>query len=116
MSGGAQSSTNGSLNSIVDDEWNFSTTAAFDQEISKQSTAQDVYDAYSTTFELQETSRPQFQRPSRRRPPPHALTRLPAPLEKIFDPDTLSNYEEKSRNHYGRPLQQPITYVRLTST
>jgi hypothetical protein len=35
------------------------------------------------------------------------LTRLPAPLEKIFDPNTLSNYEDNSRNHYGRPLQQP---------
>jgi hypothetical protein len=35
------------------------------------------------------------------------LARLPAPLEKIFDPNTLSNYEDNSRNHYGRPLQQP---------
>lgn len=117
MPGGAQGLARDSL-SMANDEWNFSTTATFDQEVSKKSTAQDVYDAYGTTVELQdivseETSRPKAQNPSRRRPPPEALKRLPAPLEKIFDPNTLSTYDDNSRNHYGRPLPPPTSDLPL---
>ena len=117
MPGGVQGLAKDSL-SMANDEWNFSTTATFDQEVSKQSTAQDVYDAYGTTVELQdivseETSRPKAQNPSRRRPPPEALKRLPAPLEKIFDPNTLSTYDDNSRNHYGRPLPPPTSDLPL---
>jgi hypothetical protein len=115
MMGGAQGlSSEGSFSSVPDDEWNFSTTASFDQEVSRDSTAQDVYEAYGTAVELDgffagDTSRPtkQAAQSKRRRPPPEALARLPAPLEKIFDPNTLSNYEDNSRSHYGRQMQQP---------
>jgi serine/threonine protein kinase len=122
MLGGAQGpSAEGSSSSLLDDEWNFSTTASFDQEVSRESTAQDVYEAYGTSVELdgffsEETSRPQkpqAQKQSRRRPPPEALARIPAPLEKIFDPNTLSNYEDNSRNHYGRQMQQPASDLPL---
>jgi serine/threonine protein kinase len=114
MAGGAQGP---SANSAADDEWNFSTTAAFDQEVLRQSTPQDVFEAYGKGVALQgffaeETSRP-TQKPSRRRPPPEALARLPAPLEKIFDPNTMSNYEENSRSHYGKGPQQPASDLPL---
>ena len=117
MLGGAQGPSEIST-SVADDEWNFSTTAAFDQEVLRQSTPQDVFEAYGKGVALEgffaeETSRPQAQKPSRRRPPPEALARLPAPLEKIFDPNTLSNYEDNSRNHYGRPIQQPASDLPL---
>jgi serine/threonine protein kinase len=121
--GGAQGpSIEGPSNSLPDDEWNFSTTRSFDQQVSRQSTAQDVYEAYGTSVELdmffpEDTSRPkkqQTQKSTRRRPPPEALARLPAPLEKIFDPNTLSNYEDNSRNHYpSRHLQQPTSDLPL---
>jgi hypothetical protein len=116
MLGGAQGPT-GTSTSAADVEWNFSTTAAFDQEVLRQSTPQDVFEAYGKGVSLQgffseETPRP-TQKASRRRPPPEALARLPAPLEKIFDPNTLSNYEDNSRNHYGRPLQQPASDLPL---
>lgn len=114
MLGGAQGPfADGGSPPASDQEWNFSTTSSFDQEILMESTPQDVYEAYGTGVELEgifteDTSRPtrqQAQKSSRRRPPPEALARLPAPLEKIFDPNTLSNYEENSRSHYGRQLQ-----------
>lgn len=122
MLGGAQGpSLEGSSASSTDDEWNFSTTASFDQELSRESTPQDIYEAYGTSVELdgifaEDTSRPpkqQAQKSSRRRPPPEALARLPAPLEKIFDPNTLSNYEDNSRNHYGRPMPLPSSDLPL---
>ena len=36
----------------------------------------------------------------RRRPPASALAPLRAPIEKLFDPNTLSSYEGNSRAHY----------------
>ena len=121
MQGGAQGPSTDGLSSVPDDEWNFSTTAAFDQEVSRDSTAQDVYEAYGTAIDLdqhftEDTSRPkkhQVQKSSRRRPPPEALARFPAPLEKIFDPNTLSNYEDNSRTHYGRLAQPPTSDLPL---
>ena len=115
MLGGAQGPS-GVSPSVADDEWNFSTTAAFDQEVLRKSTPEDVFEAYGDGVALQgffteETSRP--QKTSRRRPPPEALARLPAPLEKIFDPNTMSNYEDNSRNHYGRAIQQPASDLPL---
>ena len=110
MIGGAQGPSESSSPG-ADEEWNFSTTATFDQEVSRQSTPQDVFEVYGRGVALdgffsEETSRPP-PKASRRRPPPEALARLPAPLEKIFDPNTLSNYEDNSRNHYGRTPQPP---------
>jgi hypothetical protein len=121
MQGGAQGPSTDGSSSVPDDEWNFSTTAAFDQEVSRDSTAQDVYEAYGTAIDLdqlftEDTSRPkkhQVQKSSRRRPPPEALARFPAPLEKIFDPNTLSNYEDNSRSHYGRLAQPPTSDLPL---
>jgi serine/threonine protein kinase len=113
MAHGAQGPTSSS--SPVDDDWNFSTTEIFDQRVAEEFTAQDVIDAYGSAvvdFD-DDTARPTQRQPvkaSRRRPPPEALSRLPAqPLEKIFDPNTLTNYEENSRAQYGGEQQPPST-------
>ncbi|ATZ51128.1 hypothetical protein BCIN_06g05600 [Botrytis cinerea B05.10] len=113
MLGGAQAPSEFSSTALSDDEWNFSTTAAFEQEVRRKSTAQDVYDVYGSGVEFdagfpQETARPPPQK-GRRRPPPEALAPSRGPLEKIFDPNTLSSYEDNVRNHYGRPYLPPTS-------
>lgn len=113
--GGAQGLADFSA-AISNDEWNFSTTAAFDQQVLDQGDAQDVYDVYGSKVEFNpegydETSRPQKPK-SRRRPPPH-LPSVKAPLEKIFDPNTISTYEENSRAYYSQPFQAPISDLPL---
>ncbi|KAH8814993.1 kinase-like domain-containing protein [Xylogone sp. PMI_703] len=117
MMGGAPALSEATPSVPFDDAWNFSTTAAFDQEVYNVN-AQDVYDAYGNHIELdanfaQETSRPNPPKSSRRRPPPEALAPLRAPLEKIFDPNTLSSYEENSRSHYGRQAPLPTSDLPL---
>jgi Protein kinase domain len=118
MAGGAQGPSELSSTEIGDDSWNFSTTAAFDQAVAQDTNEQDVINVYGSSVNLstdfdEETSRPgrqqiqpqqqqQLSRPSRRRPPPEALAPIRAPLEKIFDPNTMSNYEENSRAHYNQ--------------
>ncbi|KAI6250006.1 Serine/threonine-protein kinase nak1 [Erysiphe necator] len=89
----------------VTDEWNFSTTEFFDREVLDEFGTKDVYDTYGyAVLDFDEsTAKPKRTvRPSRRRGPPEALSRLPVqPLEKIFDPNTLSNYDDNSRAQYG---------------
>ncbi|KAH6606477.1 kinase-like domain [Trichoderma cornu-damae] len=113
--GGAQGLADLSA-AISNDEWNFSTTAAFDQQVLDQGGAQDVYDVYGSKVDFNpegfdETSRPQKPK-SRRRPPPH-LPSVKAPLEKIFDPNTISTYEENSRAYYSQPVQAPMSDLPL---
>lgn len=103
--GGAQGLADLSPAAMANEEWNFSTTAAFDQQVLNDGDAQDVYDVYGSDVEFAQpdfdTARPQKPK-SRRRPPPQQLAALKAPLEKVFDPNTLSNYEDNSRAYYGR--------------
>ena len=120
MLGGAQGISEGASSPVPEDDWNFSTTAAFDQELSGGLNSRDMYEAYGSSVDLgafaEDTSRPsrqQAQKSSRRRPPPEALARLPAPLEKIFDPNTLTSYDDNSRNHYGRPMPQLVSDLPL---
>lgn len=113
--GGAQGLADLSA-AISNDEWNFSTTAAFDQQVLDQGDAQDVYDVYGSKVDFNpegydETSRPQKPK-SRRRPPPH-LPSVKVPLEKIFDPNTISTYEENSRAYYSQPFMAPISDLPL---
>ncbi|KAK8068328.1 STE STE20 YSK kinase [Apiospora saccharicola] len=75
------------------DEWNFSTTLEFDQQIETSN---------SPSPDLQpNTAPPPLQPKARRRPPPHVLARLKAPLEKVFDPNTRTDYTENSRTYYA---------------
>ncbi|KAH7416988.1 STE/STE20/YSK protein kinase [Cadophora sp. MPI-SDFR-AT-0126] len=104
MPHGAQGSTPASASQ--DDEWNFNGTEYFADNVWGQYGVKDVIDAYGPRVVgyVDETTRPPAK-VSRRRPPPQALSRLPvAPLEKIFDPNTMSNYDDNSRAHYGRNM------------
>ena len=114
--GGAQAPPDISLAAMPNDDWNFSTTAAFDQQVFNNGDAQDVYDVYGSNVDFsqesyEETARPQKTK-GRRRPPPQ-LPSVKAPIEKLFDPNTMSSYEDNSRTYYGRPIPPPISDLPL---
>lgn len=103
--GGAQGPLDYSSTALANDEWNFSTTVDFDMLVLENPDAQAVYNVYGSQVDFQfndETSRPSKPK-SRRRPPPH-LPAVKAPLEKVFDPNTISNYEENARLYYNKPI------------
>ncbi|ORY57470.1 kinase-like domain-containing protein [Pseudomassariella vexata] len=100
--------------SMAADEWNFSTTMAFDEQVHHQFDGLNDFDAVRDVYGSQvdfpgdfdeATSRPKPK--GRRRPPPQALAAMRAPLEKVFDPNTISNYVENSQAYYGRPPMPP---------
>lgn len=106
--GGAQGpSHEGDDYAIRDDEWNFSTTAAFDEQ-ALDTDVQEMYDVYGAGVFSEETAKPQKPK-SRRRMPPHLKSGLQqkAPIEKIFDPNTISNYDDYSRDYYNRDIPIP---------
>ncbi|KAH7328867.1 kinase-like domain-containing protein [Stachybotrys elegans] len=112
--GGAPAPSDASSAGWGSDEWNFSTTAAFDQQVLNTGDAQDVYDVYGSHVDFQgldDTSRPQKPK-SRRRPPPQ-LPSVKQPLEKLFDPNTISNYEDNSRAYYARAFPLPASDLPL---
>ncbi|KAH6709584.1 serine/threonine protein kinase, STE family, PAK/STE20-related [Leptodontidium sp. MPI-SDFR-AT-0119] len=103
---GAQGSTPALVSQ--DDEWNFNGTEYFEDNVWGQYGVKDVIEAYGpgAVGFVDETTRPPAK-VSRRRPPPEALSRFPAaPLEKIFDPNTLTSYVDNSTTYYGRPMPQ----------
>ncbi|KAI8287629.1 serine threonine protein [Colletotrichum sp. SAR11_57] len=106
-----------SSTAMANDEWNFSTTMAFDQQVFQNTDVQAVYDVYGSNVDfdpgfLDEMSRNK-PKGGRRRPPPQALAAMKAPLEKVFDPNTISNYEDNSRAYYGRPVPPPASDLPL---
>jgi len=112
---GAQAPADLGAPSLPADEWNFSTTLAFDEQLQSErdgrSEIEAVRDVYGTTVDFpshvsgEDTARPKTK--TRRRPPPNVLAAMKAPLEKVFDPNTISNYEENSRKYYGRQAPPP---------
>ncbi|KAI1436787.1 putative serine/threonine protein kinase [Xylaria sp. CBS 124048] len=103
---------------LTADEWNFSTTLEFDERLRSErddrSEIDAVRDVYGTTFDFpskdsnsctEDTARPKAK--GRRRPPPQALTAIKVPLEKVFDPNTISNYRENSDAYYGHMMMPP---------
>lgn len=114
--GGAQGPSDSDLSStaLANDEWNFSTTVDFDQRVMSNTDAQAVYDVYGSQVELADLGdpTPQALKPKRRRPPPN-LPVMRAPLEKVFDPNTISNYEENARAYYGMPPLPPVSDLPL---
>jgi len=111
--GGAQVPQDFPSTALASDEWNFSTTAAFDQQVFRDNDTQTVYEAYGTQVDFgadltdtEQTSRPQKGR-GRRKPPNFPV--LKAPLEKVFDPNTLTGYAENSKNYYGVGPPPPPT-------
>ncbi|TGJ85894.1 hypothetical protein E0Z10_g2884 [Xylaria hypoxylon] len=97
---GAQAPADFDAASFAADEWNFSTTLAFDEQLQSERDG-------TSEIEAVRMSRPKPK--GRRRPPPQALAAMKAPLEKVFDPNTISNYDENSRAYYGRPMIPPPT-------
>ncbi|KAI0483173.1 kinase-like protein [Xylariaceae sp. FL0804] len=115
---GAQGPLDLGATSLAADEWNFSTTLAFDEQLHNDpdglSEIEAVRDVYGTAidfpggFDGEGTAKPKDSRgKSRRRPPPQVLAAMKAPLEKVFDPNTISNYDENSRVYYGRQMAPP---------
>ncbi|KAI1335615.1 putative serine/threonine protein kinase [Xylariaceae sp. FL0016] len=111
---GAQAPADLGATSLAADEWNFSTTLAFDEQLRSDaggmSEIEAVRDVYGSAIDFPTTGGENTARPKgkpRRRPPPQALAAMKAPLEKVFDPNTISNYEENSRMYYGR-LMPPL--------
>jgi serine/threonine protein kinase len=107
--GGAQGPSELASTALAGDDWNFSTTAAFDQQVFGDTDAQAVLDVYGSRVEFdadfgEKTSRPQKGK-GRRKPPNFPV--LKAPIEKLFDPNTITGYDENSRNYYGR-LPPPL--------
>jgi serine/threonine protein kinase len=106
---GVQGPSDYASSGLPSDEWNFSTTADFDRQV-MNTDAQAVFDVYGSNvdFEFNEqTSRP--TKPKQRRRAPPQLQPVKAPLEKVFDPNTISNYEDNSRAYYGRAPPPPMT-------
>ncbi|KAJ9142210.1 STE/STE20/YSK protein kinase [Pleurostoma richardsiae] len=116
--GGAQGPSEWASTAMANDEWNFSTTIDFDQRVMNNTDAQAVYDVYGQNVDFQmegfnaEVSRPSKLK-SRRRPPPQQLAGMRAPLERVFDPNTISNYEDNSRLYYNKPEIPPASDLPL---
>lgn len=102
--GGAQApaSNDGSAPS-GDDSWNFDTMAGSLDSPQRlgDTEAKAVYDAYGPRVSMMP---PPPRDSSRRRRPPPKMPALKGPLEKAFDPNTITNYEDNSRLFYGRPM------------
>ncbi|KAI9736898.1 MAG: hypothetical protein M1818_005949 [Claussenomyces sp. TS43310] len=109
--GGARGPDDTATDVEPDNTWNFSTTDAFDEVVEQNTGEQDIINAYGSSVNLEadfseDTSKPIRQqgreRGNRRRPPPEALAPLKAPIEKVFDQNTIHGYAENSETHYAR--------------
>lgn len=87
------------------DEWTFDTNT-FSNDVD-DADLQAVYDAYGASGFPAATLKPK----PRRRMPPAGINPLRGPLEKMFDPNTLSNYKDNSRAYYGKDKQLPAEPV-----
>ncbi|KAK4101823.1 serine/threonine protein kinase [Parathielavia hyrcaniae] len=98
--GGAQGPANDcSPAGTPDDEWNFSATDE-GADVS-DSDAQALFDVYGPGVDLPGR---QDQRQAHRRRPPN-MKPFKVPLEKVFDPHTISNYDDNARAFYSRSGQ-----------
>ncbi|KAK0639624.1 kinase-like domain-containing protein [Cercophora newfieldiana] len=69
--------------------------------------AQAVYDAYGLNLGVPQVAEPSAKQMRRRRLPPKNIPQFKGPLEKVFDPNTISNYGENARAFYGRQASPP---------
>ena len=90
----------------ANDDWVFDQDDSSDQLVPENSAdAQAVYDAYDVK---PAESSAAAQRRGRRRPPKN-MPQLKGPLEKVFDPNTISNYGDNARAFYGRQASPPAS-------
>ncbi|KAL5612044.1 hypothetical protein BROUX41_000394 [Berkeleyomyces rouxiae] len=105
--GGAQGQLEDAPPMPAMDDWNFNTMKEAPQTDDPDASA--VYDAYGPGVDFPgQTPAPQKNGPRRRRRPPN-LKGPTAPLEKVFDPNTLTNYRDNARAWYGRGESPPLT-------
>ncbi|KAK3368645.1 hypothetical protein B0H63DRAFT_488866 [Podospora didyma] len=104
--GGAQGSLDDSSPDLNDDEWVFTDDDSPDQFAFEPAEAQAVFDAYDLNPEAppQPVATPKA---GRRRRPPQNMRAYKAPLEKVFDPNTMTNYGESARAFYGKAASPP---------
>ncbi|KAL2105374.1 hypothetical protein VUR80DRAFT_8471 [Thermomyces stellatus] len=84
-----------------DDGWDFNADDAPQSPLDDSET-QAVYDAYGSSVDLPAQPQPAQSVSRRRRKPPPNLRAFKAPLEKVFDPNTMSNYHEHVRDFYHK--------------
>lgn len=82
------------------DEWDFNADPSTQPPLDDSET-QAVYDAYGSRVDL-----PPQPIPRRRRKPPPNLRPFNAPLQKVFDPNTIANYHEHVIEFY-KPQSAP---------
>lgn len=89
-------------------DWNFSTAVEADVDhVLDASDSEALAGAYGIDSRREEPQ--QTYRRRRRAPPKHAAAAaVKSPLEKVFDSNTLSNYDEYSRQYYAKFLPAPV--------
>lgn len=104
--GGAQRETDASSRIDPEDEWTFSTTDELNHSLDDGS-LKIVADAYDATIG------PPLKKPRKRRgriPPNKPVV---APLQKLFDPNTLTDYQSSSRRFYSESGYPPASDLPL---
>ncbi|KAK3334173.1 hypothetical protein B0T19DRAFT_420246 [Cercophora scortea] len=86
-----------------DDEWDFNLPDGADQLAFDAQDAQVVLETYGPNVDFPVPAPNSQPQPRRRRPPPN-MRQLVTPLEKAFDPNTMTNYHENIHTFYGRTL------------
>ncbi|KAI1159868.1 kinase-like domain-containing protein [Nemania serpens] len=100
--GGAQGYYNGGEAAGEDaetsnEEWNFGTEHDGNQFNLDDPDVLEVTEVYG--LDISRTPQSSKQQPRRRRPPPSAREVI-APLAKLFDPNTITNYQDNARTFY----------------
>ncbi|KAI0100854.1 kinase-like domain-containing protein [Nemania sp. FL0031] len=89
---------------IPNEEWDFGTEHNGNQFNLDDPDVLTVTEVYGLDISrTAQSSRPQ---PRRRRPPPSAREVI-APLAKVFDPNTITNYQDNARAFYGKEVLLP---------
>ncbi|KAI0102745.1 kinase-like protein [Nemania sp. FL0031] len=105
--GGAQFSATDNY-SAPEEDWRFSTINAWDEIPPDKADAKAIHDDSSQPSSHSPTSRSRWQR---RRP---TNIKVPiSPLQKIFDPNTLSNYQDNVHAFYNRRPSHPTADLPL---
>ncbi|CAI4213859.1 unnamed protein product [Parascedosporium putredinis] len=98
------------------EEWDFAIAEDMGALTLDDSDTQAVYDAYGSSIDFTAQPPPQALGNNnnngnngnnrRRRKPPPNLRVVKAPLERIFDPNTISNYEENVKDFYHKQMRK----------
>ncbi|EGS18665.1 uncharacterized protein CTHT_0052710 [Thermochaetoides thermophila DSM 1495] len=101
--GGAQAPLTDRSSSGSDDGWNFD---IINEETDLISPTEGIRD-HDIPLEAPLSPKQDRWRARRRRPPPN-IRPLKVPLEKVFDPNTITSYTEAARAFYGKGLKQEL--------